>query len=54
VLMGQANGMNEGGLLGQKADWASANLEEKGKLVLLRWAWKGFRAEIKEMSFWAA
>jgi hypothetical protein len=33
VLTGQANGMNEGGLLGQKTDWAAANLEEKGRLV---------------------
>jgi hypothetical protein len=54
MLTGQTNRMNEGGLLGQKANWATTNLEEKGKLVLLGSAEKGFRAEIKETSFWVA
>jgi hypothetical protein len=32
VVWGQGNGMNEGGLHGQKADWATANLEGKRKI----------------------
>jgi hypothetical protein len=32
VVWGQANGMNEGGLLGQKADRAAANLEGKREI----------------------
>jgi hypothetical protein len=35
-------------LLGQKADWAAANLEEKGKLIPLGSVNKGFRAERRE------